>query len=68
MTIHKLSVDFTKCEDCRTCESLLPGFLSMHGGVIRISEKNLQDEDVMAAVARVKDGCPAGAIELQVIE
>lgn len=66
--MYKLSVDFSKCEDCWTCESLLPGFLSMHGGVIRISEKNLQDADVMAAVARVKDGCPVGAIELQVAE
>jgi ferredoxin len=66
--MYKLSVDFKKCKDCWTCETLLPRFRSVYGGSLLISETKIDDEEIRAAAKRVQDACPNGAIKLQRVE
>jgi ferredoxin len=66
--VYKLSVDFKKCKDCWTCESLLPRFRSVYGGTLLISEIRIADEEIKEAAKRVQDGCPNDAIKLQRVE
>ncbi|MGB3211203.1 MAG: hypothetical protein WBB19_10900 [Desulforhopalus sp.] len=65
--MHRLSVDFKKCKDCENCEKLLPGFRTVYGGILMISNQSHDDVEIRAAVDKVKDGCPEGAILFEVL-
>lgn len=64
--MYKLCIDYEKCEECEMCDVILPGFKSIHGGMLLISKTNIQDEEIRAAADRVKAGCPNGAILFKV--
>lgn len=63
-----LSVDFTKCKDCGMCESLLPRFRTVYGGILKISSIRVEEEEIRAAAQRVIRGCPEEAVSLQEYE
>jgi ferredoxin len=60
--MYKLSVDQSKCKQCGTCEALLPGFKQYHHCGLMINDDNGRQEEIMAAVERVKKGCVNCAI------
>ena len=62
--MYQLSVNFDKCQGCMTCEVLLPSFRNIHGGVLRISARRMEDEGVKEAAYSVLSGCPNSAINL----
>jgi hypothetical protein len=65
--MYELSVDFKKCLGCMKCEVMLPGFRTIHGGRLLISETNAQDEEIRAVANRVEECCSEGAIIFRVI-
>ena len=64
--MYILKVDFDKCNNykfCGICESLLPRFMTVWGGLLPI-KNTLQEEEIYAAANRVKAACPNDAILL----
>lgn len=57
-----VKVDFTKCQDCMECDTILPGFKSRCGGINKYSKTDPKDEELLAAAYRAQDNCKSGAI------
>ena len=57
-----------KCHKCGTCERLLPGFISRYNGLLPISENSYKTEEVFESIRSIKDACPEGAIDINLIQ
>ena len=62
--MYKLSVDIDVCKgvDCLKCEEKLPKFRTHHKGFLLVSDRNIDDPVVIAAITDVIKVCPVGAI------
>jgi hypothetical protein len=61
--MHILKIDFSKCQDCDTCETMLHGFRRRNGGIQLITGR-VRDEELLMAAERVKAACQSEAIVL----
>jgi len=59
---HVLKMDKSKCENCGSCEKILPRFKTIYEGRIDVSDWALEREDVKAGIALVVNSCPTKAI------
>lgn len=61
-----VSVDFTKCSGCMTCEDNFPTFRNVHGGRYVMSRTADRDKKIRYMADRAKENCPNNAIRFDI--